>query len=258
MNILNLSELKNFLDEKASLYNHVDFIEKDPIQIPHQFQLKQDVEISGFFTATIAWGNRKSIINDANKMMDWMGNSPYDFVLNHSQAELNSFKNKTVHRTFNGEDFSFFLERLKLLYQNHESLESLFQLKEKETNFYHSIERFRTAFFNDNFEHRSKKHISSTYKNAAAKRLVMFLRWMVREDQRGVDFGIWKSINQKYLSVPLDVHTGNMSRKLGLVNRKQNDWKTVEELDISLRKMDAQDPAKYDFALFGLGVDSDF
>lgn len=251
-------ELKTFLDEKADWYNHVDFIENDPIQIPHRFSVKQDIEITGFLTATISWGTRKSIINDAEKILSWMGNSPYDFVLNFQEKEMDLFKHNSVHRTFNKEDLTYFLRQLNRLYKEHETLENLFQINEGELNFYHSLHRFRTAFFKENQTHRSTKHISSTYKNSSAKRLMMFLRWMVRKDRKGVDLGIWKNIDQKYLSIPLDVHTGNISRKLNLIQRKQNDWKTVEEMDAVLRKFDDTDPAKYDFALFGLGIDKEF
>lgn len=254
---MTFSELKTFLDEKADFYNNPDFIENDPIQIPHRFSLKQDVEIAGFLAATISWGNRKSIINDAEKMMDFMGNSPYDFVKNVSEKDLEILEGKSIHRTFNGEDFREFILNLKRIYIAHDSMESLFLMRENEENFYHALERFRQDFIGENV-HRSRKHVSSTYKNSSAKRLMMFLRWMVRKDRKGVDFGIWENIGQQYLSVPLDVHTGNISRKLNLVQRKQNDWKTVEEMDLVLRKFNAEDPAKYDFALFGLGVSKDF
>ncbi|WP_228414541.1 TIGR02757 family protein [Chryseobacterium sp. SNU WT5] len=250
--------LKDFLDEKADLYNHIDFIENDPIQIPHRFTLKQDIEITGFLTATISWGTRKSIINDAEKILSWMGNSPYEFVLNFQESDMELFKHLSVHRTFNKEDLNFFIRNLNRLYKENESLENLFIVKKEEVNFYHSFDRFRTEFFKDNQKHRSMKHVSATYKNSSAKRLMMFLRWMVRKDRKGVDFGLWKNIDQKNLSIPLDVHTGNISRKLNLIQRKQNDWKTVEELDMVLRKFDDQDPAKYDFALFGLGIAKEF
>lgn len=250
--------LKDFLDEKADLYNHIDFIENDPIQIPHRFTVKQDIEIAGFLTATISWGTRKSILNDAEKILSWMGNSPYDFVLNFKESDMDFFTHNSVHRTFNKEDLKNFVQNLHRIYSNHETLENLFLLKEDETNFYHSFHRFRTEFFNNDENHRSAKHVSSTYKNSSAKRLMMYLRWMVRQDRKGVDFGIWENIDQKYLSIPLDVHTGNVSRKLNLIQRKQNDWKTVEEIDLALRKFDDQDPAKYDFALFGLGIAKEF
>ncbi|WP_018676598.1 TIGR02757 family protein [Riemerella columbina] len=249
-------ELKEFLDEKADQYNHPDFIVDDPVQIPHRFSLKQDIEVAGFLAATIAWGNRKSIIKSAENILNIMGNNPYDFVLHHSESDLNSIGDKAIHRTFSAEDFRYFMQRMKLLYTQHDSMEVLFQLQDNETNFYHPIERFR-AFFLGKEKHRSHKHVSSPYKNSAAKRLMMFLRWMVRQDQRGVDFGIWENIEPRYLSIPLDVHTGNMARKLGILQRKQNDWKTVEELDQTIRLWNPNDPAIYDFALFGLGVSGD-
>ncbi|KPE52200.1 TIGR02757 family protein [Chryseobacterium indologenes] len=251
--MLNFEELKSFLDEKADRYNTPDFIENDPIQIPHRFSLKQDVEIAGFLAATISWGNRKSIIKSAEKMLEIMGNSPYDFVISHTDKDLESFQNKSIHRTFNGEDFAYFIRQFRKIYKENESLENLFMLKDQETSFLHAIERFRNGFL-ETEKHRSHKHISSPYKNSSAKRIIMFLRWMVRKDKHGVDFGIWKNIDQKYLSIPLDVHTGNISRKLELIQRTQNDWKTVAELDVAVRKFDENDPAKYDFALFGLGV----
>ncbi|AZB28557.1 TIGR02757 family protein [Chryseobacterium balustinum] len=250
---MNFSELKDFLDEKADVYNSLEFIQDDPIQIPHRFSLKQDVEIAGFLSATISWGNRKSIIKSAEKMLDIMGNSPYDFVMNYSENDLNSIKDKSIHRTFNGEDFAYFIKQFNKIYKENESLENLFLINENESNFQHSIERFRQNFLGVE-KHRTHKHVSSPYKNSSSKRIIMFLRWMTRKDNRGVDFGIWKNIDQKFLSIPLDVHTGNISRKLGLISRTQNDWKTVEELDVVIRKFDETDPAKYDFALFGLGV----
>ena len=254
---MTFSELKDFLDEKADFYNAPEFIDNDPVQIPHRFSLKQDIEIAGFLTATISWGNRKAIINDAEKMLDFMEQTPYDFIRNASLKELQTLENRSIHRTFNGEDFKEFILNLKRIYNENESLEHLFLVEEHEGNFYHALERFRRNFIG-NVQHRSHKHVSSTYKNSSAKRLMMFLRWMVRKDRKGVDFGIWKDIDPKNLSVPLDVHTGNISRKLNLIQRKQNDWKTVEELDSVLRKFNADDPAKYDFALFGLGVSKDF
>lgn len=250
---LNFEELKNFLDEKADEYNNPNFIQEDPLQIPHRFTVKQDIEITGFLAATISWGNRKSIIKSAEKMLDIMGNSPYDFVLNYSEKDLEIIKNSSIHRTFNGEDFTFFIKQFNRIYKENDSLENLFVLNDSETNFYHSIERFRLQFLGTE-KHRSHKHVSSPYKNSSSKRIMMFLRWMVRNDNRGVDFGIWEKIDQQFLSIPLDVHTGNVSRKLGLISRTQNDWKTVAELDEEIRKLDDKDPAKYDFALFGLGV----
>jgi len=251
--MLNFEELKSFLDEKADVYNNPDFIENDPLQIPHRFSLKQDIEIAGFLAATISWGNRKAIIKSAEKILDIMGNSPYDFVQNYSAKDLKQIEGKSIHRTFNGEDFAYFIKQFNRIYKENGSLENLFKVEDSEINFSHAIERFRKSFLETD-QHRSHKHVSSPYKNSSSKRIIMFLRWMVRKDKRGVDFGIWENIDQKYLSIPLDVHTGNISRKLGLISRTQNDWKTVEELDIVIRKLDEKDPAKYDFALFGLGV----
>lgn len=251
--MLNFEELKDFLNEKADIYNNLEFIQDDPIQIPHRFSLKQDIEIAGFLAATISWGNRKAIIKSADKMLDIMGNSPYDFVKNYSENDLKSIEAKSIHRTFNGEDFVYFIRQFNRIYKENESLEDLFTIKDSENNFYHAIERFRAQFLNIE-KHRSHKHVSSPYKNSSSKRIIMFLRWMVRNDNRGVDFGIWGNIDSKHLSIPLDVHTGNISRKLGLISRTQNDWKTVLELDEIIRKFDEKDPAKYDFALFGLGV----
>lgn len=251
--MLKFEELKIFLDEKADQYNDPEFIENDPIQIPHRFSLKQDIEIAGFLAATISWGNRKAIIKSAEKMLDIMGNSPYDFVLNHSEKDLKFLEGKSVHRTFNGEDFAYFIKQFNRIYTENESLEDLFRVNDSEVNFSHGIERFRAQFLGTE-KHRTHKHVSSPYKNSSTKRIIMFLRWMVRKDKRGVDFGLWKSTDPKHLSIPLDVHTGNISRKLGLITRTQNDWKTVEELDLVIRTFDEKDPAKYDFALFGLGV----
>ncbi len=251
--MLKFEELKIFLDEKADQYNDPEFIENDPIQIPHRFSLKQDIEIAGFLAATISWGNRKAIIKSAEKMLDIMGNSPYDFVLNHSEKDLKFLEGKSVHRTFNGEDFAYFIKQFNRIYLENESLEDLFRVNDSEINFSHAIERFRTQFLGTE-KHRTHKHVSSPYKNSSTKRIIMFLRWMVRKDKRGVDFGLWENTDAKYLSIPLDVHTGNISRKLGLITRTQNDGKTVEELDIIIRTFDEKDPAKYDFALFGLGV----
>jgi uncharacterized protein (TIGR02757 family) len=162
---------------------------------------------------------------------------------------LKFLEGKSVHRTFNGEDFAYFIKQFNRIYTENESLEDLFKVNDSEINFSHAIESFRTQFLGTE-KHRSI-NISSPYKNSSAKRIIMFLRWMVRKDRRGVDFGLWENTDQKYLSIPLDVHTGNISRKLGLITRTQNDWKTVEELDLIIRKFDEKDPAKYDFALFG-------
>ena len=247
------SELKEFLDEKVVLYNNPNFIESDPIQIPHKFSLKEDIEISGFLAATIAWGNRKMIIKNASKMMDLLGNSPYDFVMNHKEHHLDSF-NGFVHRTFNADDFKFFIKSLQNIYQNHDGLENVVAIKDGSDNYQTAIHNFKKVFFEIEHLPRTQKHISDPIKNSAAKRINMFLRWMVRNDKAGVDFGVWNTHDPANLSCPLDVHSGNVARKLGILTRKQNDWKALSELDTSLRNFDKNDPVKYDFALFGLGV----
>lgn len=246
------SELKSFLDEKVLLYNHPNFIESDPIQIPHRFSEKEDIEIAAFLSATIAWGNRTMIIKNASKMMDLMGNSPFDFVMSHSTEQLDRFDN-FVHRTFNADDFKTFVIGLRHIYTNHNGLEAMF-IHSENNSLQKNISDFKNVFFEIEHEYRTQKHISNPLNNSAAKRINMFLRWMVRNDATGVDFGIWKSVLPAYLSCPLDVHSGNVARKLGLLIRKQNDAKAVLELDTNLRNLDKDDPTKYDFALFGLGV----
>lgn len=250
---LNKYDLKSFLDEKVELYNNPTFIESDPIQIPHAFTLKEDIEIAGFLAATIAWGNRKMIINNAKKMMALMGNSPYDFVLNHQEYQLEKLDN-FVHRTFNGNDFKTFIFCLKNIYNNLNGLEAVFFNHAEKDSMQKSISNFKQIFFEVEHQNRAQKHISDPLNNSAAKRINMFLRWMVRQDKKGVDFGIWKSISPSQLSCPLDVHSGNVARKLELISRKQNDAKALSELDTNLRLLDKNDPVKYDFALFGLGV----
>ena len=246
-------EIKEFLDEKVKLYNTLDFIETDPIQIPHRYELKEDIEIAGFLAATIAWGNRKMIINNATKMMNLMGNSPYDFIMHYTATDLDKMEG-FVHRTFNAEDLKYFMKSLRNIYQHHQGLENVFAQNKTEVSMQEAISKFKTIFFEVDPLERSKKHISDPLNNSAAKRINMFLRWMVRNDTQGVDFGIWKTIPTSILSCPLDVHSGNVARKLGLLTRKQNDAKALKELDTALRIMDPNDPVKYDFALFGLGV----
>lgn len=241
------SDLKDFLDEKVKLYERVAFIKHDPISIPHRFSLKEDIEIMAFIMATISWGNRKSIINNGNKLCEIMGESPYDFVMSSNKRQLQ--KIKFVHRTFNSIDLQQFILALKKIYQK-EGLENSFA----GSTMMERIGNFRTEFISHFNESRTNKHVSDTFSNSSAKRLNMFIRWMVRSDKRKVDFGIWKSISPSELMLPLDVHTGNVGRKLGLLQREQNDWKAVEEISNNLRKFDAKDPIKYDFALFGLGA----
>jgi uncharacterized protein (TIGR02757 family) len=250
---LTKTELKEFLDEKVIQYNSPMFIDSDPIQIPHQFSIKEDIEISAFLTATIAWGNRKSIIKNALTMMDLLGNSPYDFVLNHQPHHLDKIEH-FVHRTFNVDDFKYFIIALQHIYKNHGGMENVFSKNATSNSTQAAIHEFKKIFFEIPHLERTKKHISDPLNGSAAKRINMFLRWMVRNDKTGVDFGIWKSLSPAQLSCPLDIHSGNVARKLGLLTRKQNDAKALAELDTNLRKMDKSDPVKYDFALFGLGV----
>lgn len=247
------AELKDFLDAKVIQYNTLDFIDSDPIQIPHRFSLKEDIEIAAFLTATIAWGNRKMIINNSKRMMALMGDSPYDFVMEHSETQLERLEG-FVHRTFNSDDLVTFIKALQHLYNNHNGMEAAFAKNQQPFTMQPGIAEFKKLFFEVNHEQRTTKHVSDPLQGSAAKRINMFLRWMVREDKNGVDFGIWKSIPMAALSCPLDVHSGNVARKLGLLTRKQNDGKALAELDYNLRKLDAADPVKYDFALFGLGV----
>ncbi len=249
---MNFEELKDYLDFKADQYNNPNFIESDPIQIPHRYKVKEDIEISGFLAATIAWGNRKMIINSATKMMDTMGNNPYDFVMNATNNQIDSIDN-IVHRTFNSEDFRYFIKSLRNIYQNHGGLENVFAANNS-INLQNRISAFKQIFFEIDHPLRTTKHISDPLKGSSSKRINMFLRWVSRNDKKGVDFGIWKSVSPSELSCPLDVHSGNVARTLGILNRKQNDQTALQELDEALRKFDPTDPVKYDFALFGLGV----
>jgi len=250
---LNKSELKSFLDFKVEQYNTPEFINSDPIQIPHLFQRKEDIEISGFLTATIAWGNRKSILNNSKKLMSLMDMSPYEFILNHEKEDLNRLDG-FVHRTFNSEDLKYFIKALNNIYVNHGGLEKVFHNNSRETELQTAIHHFKKIFFELPHQKRTEKHVSDPLKKSAAKRINMFLRWMVRNDENGVDFGLWNSLSSAQLSCPLDVHSGNVARKLGILKRKMNDAKALAELDKNLREMDPDDPVKYDFALFGVGV----
>lgn len=248
-----IAGLKEFLDEKAELYNQPRFIETDPIQIPHLFSKKEDIEISGLLTATIAWGNRLSIIKSANRLISLMDNIPHEFILHASVIDKKHLK-EFVHRTFNGKDCIYFVESLKNIYTKYGGLQRVFEDGYQKEN---SVKSALTYFYNIFFEtpgERSRKHVSDVSKGASAKRLNMFLRWMVRNDNQKVDFGIWNEIPKSALMLPLDIHTGNVARKLGLLQRKSNDWKAVEEVTSILQKFDKKDPIKYDFALFGLGA----
>ncbi len=250
-----LQDIKAFLDESYLKYNRTNFIENDPVSIPHLFTKKEDIEIAGFFAATLAWGNRRSIINNALKLMTWMDHSPHGFIMGYSKKELKPFES-FVHRTFNGKDCIFFIKALRNIYEKHGGLEKAFHSESLEPfRLKQRIGNFRTLFLETPHLGRSEKHLSNPLAKSSAKRLCMYLRWMVRHDKKGVDFGLWRSIEMSELCLPLDVHTGNVSRALGLLTRKQNDWQSVEEITLCLRTFDAADPVKYDFALFGLGVD---
>ncbi|NJY62509.1 TIGR02757 family protein [Salinimicrobium sp. CDJ15-81-2] len=247
------TELKEFLDYKVEQYNTPQFIETDPVQIPHLFSKKEDIEISGFLTATISWGNRKSILKNANLLIDLLDRAPYDFVMQHSDNDLQKLQ-PFVHRTFNGTDLIYFIKAFRNIYNRYGGPENIFSKHSGKESLQPAIHEFKKIFFELPHEPRTEKHVSDPLKNSAAKRINMFLRWMVRNDNKGVDLGIWESISPSQLSCPLDVHSGNVARKLGLLKRKQNDAKALAELDKNLRKMEPKDPVKYDYALFGLGV----
>ncbi|MDF2450129.1 MAG: hypothetical protein K0R26_2633 [Bacteroidota bacterium] len=251
----NLSDIKDLLEEKYFQFNNQEFIETDPVSIPHLFTKKEDIEIAGFLVATIAWGQRLSIINNGKKLMKIMNNEPHDFILNFSKKDEERLRD-FVHRTFNATDCTFFMRSLKNLYTKHQGLEGAFSdgLKESDADIKNAIIRFRNLFLSTAHEHRSEKHLSNPAAKSSAKRICMYLRWMVRCDHRGVDFGLWKNIRPSQLCLPLDLHTGNVSRRLGLLKRAQNDWQAVEEITTVLKKFDPVDPVRYDFSLFGLGA----
>ncbi len=252
--ILPKDELKDLLEHKYDLYNRPSFIGDDPIQIPHKYERQEDIEIAAFLAATIAWGQRKMIIRNAQKMMTLMGNNPFDFVLNHKEKHLEKLLD-FKHRTFNGEDFVFFIKALKNIYSNHGGLHQIYiKAYEKDKDIFYAHNSLRNIFFSIAHKKRTEKHLSSVVKGSAAKRLNMFLMWLVRNDNRGVHFGLWKDIPASALYLPLDLHTGNVSRKIGLLKRKQNDWKAVKEITSALQDFDSEDPVKYDFSLFCMGI----
>lgn len=248
--------LKAFLDQKAAEYNQARFIASDPIGVPHQFSKRQDIEIAGFFAATLAWGNRTSIMRSAQAIMDAMDGAPHDFLLQHTDADLKRFLH-LKHRTFNATDLLYFLHFLAHHYRQHDSLEAAFcpaelvgplSMKER-------LIHFHQTFFSLEHPARTRKHVSTPERKSACKRLNMFLRWMVRNDERGVDFGLWSSIQPSDLICPLDVHVGRVAQRLGLIEQNKAQWQTAEDLTARLRALDAADPVKYDFALFGLGAE---
>ena len=253
-------DLKAFLDQKVSQYNTLDFISPDPISIPHRFSKKQDVEIAGFFAATLAWGQRKTIIQKCLALMEMMDNAPYDFMLHHQEQDLKPFL-KFKHRTFNDVDTLYFLEFFSWYYRHHESLEDAFAIGW--TDDVEVMEKLLINFHQFFFQlpeapQRTRKHVATPARKAACKRINMFLRWMVRKDERGVDFGIWTKIKPSQLICPCDLHVDRVGRKLGLIERKQTDWLTAVQLTEKLREFDCEDPVKYDFALFGLGIEEKF
>ncbi len=253
-------ELKSFLDLKVREYNQPAFIANDPVCIPHQYHIKQDIEIAAFFAAILAWGQRKTIINKCTELFNRMDNAPYQFMLHHEDADLKrllGFK----HRTFNDTDLLYFVSFFKQHYTIYNSLENAFLPDPNATSgsfdSEEALNHFRTYFFSlPDFPHRTKKHISSPMQKSTCKRLTMFLRWMVRKDKCGVDFGLWAKMTPAGLICPCDVHVDRVARILGLISRKQTDWLTATELTNRLREFDAADPVKYDFALFGLGVEA--
>lgn len=257
-NGISMDEMKAFLDEKHDLFNNRNFIENDPVSIPHRYSLKQDIEISGFLTATIAWGRRDLIISSASRLMEMMGESPYQFIREAGDNDLERFS-EFYYRTFNGTDCSFFIRSLRNIYMNYNSIEDiLLEGYTGEDKMRGAMARFREIFFINSFPPRSGKHFADIRAGAAGKRLNMYLRWMVRRDARGVDFGLWDRLSMSDLYIPIDLHTGNVARRLGLLTRKANDWKSVEELTGLLRQFDPADPVRYDFSLFGLGVNEKF
>ncbi len=248
--------LRNYFDNLVEKYNEPSFILNDPISIPHQFKRKQDIEIAGLFAATLAWGQRVTILSNCKKLMLWMDNAPYEFVLNHRERDLKPFLN-FKHRTFNATDVLYFIYFLKKYYQSNHTLEKAFtyNLKAQEQTIENALIGFTNLFFDDeDAPQRTKKHVPSPLKKSACKRLCMYLRWMVRQDNMGVDFGLWKQIKSSQLVCPIDVHVERIARECKLITRKQVDWRCALELTAELRKLDPQDPAKYDFALFGLSA----
>jgi len=249
-------ELKETLEELYDRYNMPEFVADDPISVPHRYTRQEDIEISGFLAATIAWGNRKAIVRSCGRMMEYIDHAPYDFVTGASERDLARLATY-VHRTFNGNDLMVFILALRQMSQRHGSLGGYFQKTWERTDDMRAVlSDFRREFFDLEHPKRAEKHLSSIDKGAACKRLNMYLRWMVRRDGRGVDFGLWSRIPASALYLPLDVHSGNTGRALGLLTRRQNDWKAVEEVTAALRTFDPTDPVRYDFALFGVGINA--
>ena len=256
---MNNQDLKSFLDEKYHQFNNFDFIPDDPVKIPHEFSQPKDIEIAGLFASVIAWGNRKSIIKNAYSLMDRMDNSPHDFITNFKNSDLKNFQG-FKHRTFNEIDCATFCFALKSLLNENKSLGFYFKgLFDEYSSLDLVLSNFKSRFFQNPYAERSKKHLPDPMKGSASKRICMYFRWMVRKDQFGVDLGIWKElIPASKLHLPLDIHTSNVGRALGILKRKQNDWKAVKEITEKLSEFCPEDPVKYDFSLFGLGVNEGF
>ena len=251
-----LNDIQKFLDNSVTKYNHPDFIQDDPIGLPHQFSKKQDREIIGFWVAMLAWGQRKTIINKGRELIDLMDGAPHDFIINHEEIDRKRFL-PFKHRTFQATDTLYFLEFLSRFYKKHDSLEAAFAegMGTNDETIENGLIHFHELFFSlPDAPKRTRKHVATPARKSTCKRLNMFLRWMVRKDNAGVDFGIWNQIKPRQLLIPLDVHVDRVARKLALIQRKQTDWRTVLELTEQLRKFDPDDPVKYDFALFGSGV----
>lgn len=255
LSALKFADLKSFLDEKADHFNRPAFIENDPVSIPHRFSKKQDVEIAGFFAAVLAWGQRVTIIRKCTELMLWMDNDPHQFILHHRPNDLkriDSFR----HRTFNGTDALYFIAALQCIYSRFDSMEDAFVVPDSDNTVEHCLINFHHLFFGlPDHPHRTMKHLPTPERKSTCKRINMYLRWMVRDDNRGVDFGLWKKISPAKLVCPCDVHVDRVARRLKLIRRKQTDWQTALELTENLRKFDPLDPVKYDFALFGLGIE---
>jgi uncharacterized protein (TIGR02757 family) len=247
-------DLTSFLNKNVARFNNQSFIVNDPVSIPHKFSRKEDIEIAGFLTALISWGNRRAILKSASDLMQLMENQPFEFIFNAEDTDLKKLT-KFYYRTFNASDLLFLVEALKHLYREKGGMEQVACNSFNQTGTVKGmITGIREEMLKAPHLPRSEKHLANPMKGSAAKRINMFLRWMVRDDENGVDFGLWKKIPASALMIPLDLHTGRIARKLGLLQRKQDDWKAVEELTSNLRKLDPEDPIKYDFALFGIGI----
>ncbi|GAB3017748.1 TIGR02757 family protein [Spirosoma pulveris] len=260
-----IDSVRDFLDAKADLYNRPSFIERDPISIPHRFSKKQDIELMGFWAAVLAWGQRPVILKKANELVELMDGAPHDFVRNHAESDLKRFLN-FKHRTFNATDALYFLHFFQQFYLENDSLESAFLPDLSDPSDSRSLQTVESSLItfhdrfcglSDFFPERTRKHIATPARNSSCKRLLMFLRWMVRQDDRGVDFGLWTRLSPQQLVIPIDVHVNRVARHLKLLTRPQTDWKAALELTETLRQFDPTDPVRYDFALFGLGVEGE-